>query len=114
MQQEILVVVADECEEVAPDGEKGWGDEVRRKLASRKEIKLSTKDLEENMTGFLGIIDRVFEKAEQSTLSKHKKMQLDEIEMLVEISGKGEFKLVAGGEIAGKGALKMKFKRPTP
>ena len=114
MNQEIWVVVGNDYEEPGLDGEKGWGDEVRRKVTSRKEVKLSSEDLEGNMTEFLEIIDRVFEKAEERDLSQKAKMQLDEIEMLVEISGKGEFKLIAGGEIAGKGALKIKFKRNTP
>jgi hypothetical protein len=38
-------------------------------------------------------------------------MQLNEVELLVEISAEGEIKLVAGGKAAGKGAITLKFGR---
>lgn len=111
MKKEIWIVTSDEQETTPLDGEKGWGEEVRRRLLPRREVKLRTEDLEKNMGDFLEVIDRVFDKIEQKEADKPSKMQLDEVEMLVEVGMKGEVKLIAGGEIAGKGALKIKFKR---
>lgn len=64
--------------------------------------------LQSNMNQFLEVLGQTFERAEQS----HSKIQLDEIELTVEINGKGQVGLLGtGGELGGKGAIKLKFKR---
>ena len=42
------------------------------------------------------------------------KMQLEEVELVVEVNGKGQVSLLGtGGELGGKGAITLKFKRKT-
>jgi hypothetical protein len=53
---------------------------------------------------------RLFQQAERQ-VEPRIGMQLDEVGFSVEIGGKGEIKLVAGGEVSRKGAIKLKFKR---
>ncbi len=38
-------------------------------------------------------------------------LQLEEVELSVKISGKGQIKLIAGGEAGGEGGITLKFKR---
>lgn len=112
MPDEYLVIVTDDTDsDAAPNsGQKGWGDEVRRGLSSLKEVRLPVAQLEQNMNQFLQLIGRLFQQVDQQIGAKSD-MTLDEVELSVEISGEGEVKLVAGGKAAGKGAIKLKFKR---
>ena len=80
------------------------GEEVQ---ASR--VKAET--LAAQMSQFVRIISRVFADA-QRQVSPEAGLQLDEIKLAVEISGKGEIKLLGTGiETSGKGAIELKFKR---
>ncbi len=57
---------------------------------------------------FLEVLGQTFEQAERN----NSKIQLDEIELTVEINGKGQVGLLGiGGEVGSKGAIKLKFKR---
>lgn len=112
MAEDYIVIVTDEANEtsVPIDGEKGWGEEVRRRISSLKEVRLPVSQLEQNMAQFLRLIGRLFKQVDQE-IGSESGMKLDEVELSVEISGEGEVKLVAGGKAAGKGAIKLKFKR---
>jgi len=80
------------------------GEEVQ---ASR--VKAET--LAVQMSQFVRIIGRVFATAQQQ-IDPLAGLQLDEIKLAVEISGKGEIKLLGTGiETSGKGAIELKFKR---
>jgi len=83
------------------------GEEVQ---ASR--VKAET--LAVQMSQFVRIIGRVFATAQQQ-IDPLAGLQLDEIKLAVEISGKGEIKLLGTGiETSGKGAIELKFKRVEP
>jgi len=112
MAEDYIVIVTDEATEtfVPIEGEKGWGEEVRKRISSLKEVRLPVAQLEQNMTQFLRLIGRLFKQVDQE-IGSESGMKLDEVELSVEISGEGEVKLVAGGKAAGKGAIKLKFKR---
>ncbi len=112
MPEEYLVIVTDEPEEssTAIEGQRGWGEEVRKHISSFKEVRLPVTQLEQNMNQFLHLIGRLFKQVDQE-IGSESDMKLDEVELSVEISGEGEVKLVAGGKAAGKGAIKLKFKR---
>lgn len=112
MTEEYIVIVTDEADEtsVSLDGEKGWGEEVRKRISSLKEVRLPVSQLEQNMAQFLRLIGRLFKQVDQE-IGSESDMKLDEVELSVEISGEGEVKLVAGGKATGKGAIKMKFTR---
>lgn len=74
----------------------------------RKRSRLSANDLKQNMGEFLEVIEEALEKAEKTKLG----IVLDEVELSVEVNGKGQVSLFGtGGEAGGKGAVKFKFKR---
>lgn len=108
MTEETIVIITDDLAAPA-EGVRGWQDEVRGRLAL-KEVELNVSDLERKMASFLQMVSRLFQQAEQQ-VEPRSGMQLDEVELSVEIGGKGEIKLVAGGEVNGKGSIKLKFKR---
>ncbi len=91
-----------------PDGLRGWGDELQQRVQTFREKQLDVAELERKMDTFLHMVGRIFNQAEQQSQSK---MKLDEIELSIEISAEGEIKLVAGGKVGGKSAIKLKFKR---
>lgn len=112
MPEDYIVIVTDEIDEtsVPIEGQRGWGEEVRKRISSLKEVRLPVSQLEHNMAQFLQLIGRLFKQVDQEVGSESG-MKLDEVELSVEISGEGEVKLVAGGKAAGKGAIKLKFTR---
>lgn len=112
MTEDYIVIVTDETDEipVPTEGQRGWGEEVRKRISSLKEVRLSVAQLEQNMAQFLHLIGRLFKQVDQE-IGSESDMKLDEVELSVEIGGEGEVKLVAGGKATGKGAIKMKFTR---
>lgn len=112
MTEDYLVIVTDEMDEtsIPIEGHRGWGEEVRKRLSSIKEVRLPVSQLEQNMNQFLQLIGRLFKQVDQQ-IGSESEMKLNEVELAVEISGEGEVKLVAGGKAAGKGAIKLKFTR---
>ena len=104
----ILIVTNDDAESYDDPvrGQKGWGAEVRKKLGNVARVPATL--LEENMNRFLQFIGRLFKKVDQQ-IGTDSDMKLDEVELSIEISSRGEIKLVAGAE--GKSAITLKFKR---
>ncbi|MEM9273359.1 MAG: hypothetical protein AAGA80_10425 [Cyanobacteria bacterium P01_F01_bin.143] len=89
-------------------------DDPREDAARLREIRggdwnrIESSELQSNMNQFLEVLGQTFDQAERS----NSKMQLDEVELTVEINGKGQVGLLGtGGEVGGKGAIKLKFKR---
>lgn len=114
-----LWIVTDDTPQIStPDGRKGaignirsYGDDTEKAPTSTKgdAVKVDAQTLEQNMAHFLQVVGRLFSRAEQQANSK---MQLEEIELSVEISGEGEVKLIGSGvKASGKGAIKLTFKR---
>ncbi|MBD1866175.1 hypothetical protein H6F95_02420 [Cyanobacteria bacterium FACHB-471] len=107
----IVLVTEDTDPSSAPvEGQRGWGEEVRKRISCLKEVRLPVSQLEQNMNQFLHLIGRLFKQVDQQ-IGSESDMRLDEVELSVEISGEGEVKLVAGGKAAGKGAITLKFTR---
>ena len=100
-------------EEPTTDRKAGGGgyrydDPVEDAVKIRQQHWVAAEDLKGNMSQFLGVLEETFDQAEQSS----SQIQLEEIEMTVEINGKGQVGLWGtGGEVGGKGAIKLKFKR---
>lgn len=92
------------------EGQRGWGEEVRKWVSGLKEVQLPVLQLEQNMNQFLQLVGRLFKQVDQQ-IGSESAMKLDEVQLSVEISGEGEVKLVAGGKAAGKGAITLKFTR---
>jgi hypothetical protein len=79
-----------------------------------KEGRIKAETLAAQMSQFVRIIGRVFATAQQQ-IDPLAGLQLDEIKLAVDISGKGEIKLLGTGiETSGKGAIELKFKRIDP
>ena len=76
--------------------------------SSRQRSYISAEDLQQNLGEFIEVVEVSFDRAESSK----SKLQLEEIELSIEISGNGKVSLLGiGGEAAAKGAVKLKFKR---
>lgn len=85
--------------------------EVEPERSVERSVKISFQKLEQEMTSFLAVVSRLFNRAEQQA-DKKSGIQLDEIELSIEISGEGEVKLIGtGAKASGTGAIKLKFKR---
>jgi hypothetical protein len=68
---------------------------------------IDAADLKANMGEFLDVVEEAFDQAEKS-----RRMQLEELELAIEISGEGQVSLLGtGGKAGAKGAIKLKFKR---
>lgn len=106
---EYILIVTDDLGSVdAPSvpTPRGWGDEVRRRVENVARVPADL--LEANMNRFLQFVGRLFKQVDQQ-IGMDSDMKLDEVELSIEISGKGEIKLVAGAEA--KSAITLKFKR---
>ncbi|PZO39637.1 MAG: hypothetical protein DCF19_13725 [Pseudanabaena frigida] len=76
-----------------------------------KESRVKAENLAAQMSQFVRVIGRVFADA-QKQIDPQAGLQLDEIKLAVDISAKGEIKLLGTGiETSGKGAIELKFKR---
>lgn len=121
-------IVTDDTPQISlPDGTKGgntrgggWGEETRSSdgiKSAETAVQVDAEKLEQEMSRFLLVVDKVFTSAEQQTKAKSANksgMQLDEIELSVEINGEGQVKLLGSGTKAGaKGGIKLTFKRKT-
>ena len=118
-------IVTDDTPQISlPDGKKGgnnrsgsWNDEIttpEQKIVENA-VQVDAEKLEQEMSRFLLVVDKVFTRAEEETQVKSSKksgMQLDEIELTVEINGEGQVKLLGNGiKAGGKGGIKLTFKR---
>lgn len=69
---------------------------------------VEVEKLKQEMKGFLLAMQEILEAAD----SPNAKMQLDEVELSVEITGEGQVKLFGiGAKTGSKGAITLKFKR---
>lgn len=75
-----------------------------REIAQERGVKVSVGGLEKNMSPFLQSVGRLFHQAEQQAIY-FSGIQLDEIEVSIKISKKGEVKLIGTG---GKGTITLK------
>ncbi|NJO41329.1 MAG: hypothetical protein HC865_11955 [Cyanobacteria bacterium RU_5_0] len=109
MPEETILIVTDGTDDIGVDGRRGWGD-VRQRLTRVAEIPISV--LEQNMNRLIQVVGRLFRQVDQQ-VGAQSNLALDEVTLQVEIGGKGEVKLFAGGEATGKGVITLKFKRPS-
>ncbi|AKG21753.1 Pepco domain-containing protein [Calothrix sp. 336/3] len=118
-------IVTDDIPQISlPDGKKGgikggggWGEEIdtSEKKIIDNAVEVKAEKLEQEMSRFLLVVDKVFTHAEEQTQVKSgakSGMQLDEIELSVEINGEGQVKLLGSGvKAGGKGGIKLTFRR---
>jgi hypothetical protein len=67
MPEEYIVIVTDEIDEpsVPIEGQRGWGEEVRKRISSLREVRLPVSQLEQNMSQFLHLVGRLFKQVDQ-------------------------------------------------
>jgi hypothetical protein len=120
-------IVTDDTNQISlPDGTKGgntrsggWEQEttIPNTKGVETAVQVDAEKLEQEMSRFLLVVDKVFTRAEQQTQAKYDAksgIQLDEIELSVEINGEGQVKLLGSGTKAGgKGGIKLTFRRKT-
>ncbi|NJL65575.1 MAG: hypothetical protein HC903_32085 [Methylacidiphilales bacterium] len=112
----IWIVTEDTQPATNVEGARGRGgvvEKAREFIYRFKEVKLPVAQVEQKMNEFLQLVGRLFKNVDEQ-IGFQSNMKLDEVELMVEISGEGEVKLVAGGKAAGKGAITLKFKRVEP
>lgn len=112
MQEETILIVTDDTLQTSVDTKQTRSWESSLEDTSKYKAKeITLEKLEQEMTHFLQVVGRLFNRAEQEA-AKKPGMQLDEIELSVEISGEGKIMLMGtGAKAAGKGAIVLKFKR---
>lgn len=85
-----------------------YGVPNRDDRSPRQRSYITAEELKQNLGEFIEVVEVSFDRAESSK----SKLQLEEIELSIEISGNGKVSLLGiGGEAAAKGAVKLKFKR---
>ncbi|MGK7898976.1 MAG: hypothetical protein AB4372_36520 [Xenococcus sp. (in: cyanobacteria)] len=112
-----IITTEPASEELISDRKSGRGgysyddpveDAAKVRQQHRQENWVTAEDLKGNMNQFLEVLEETFDQAEQTS----SQMQLSEVELTVEINGKGQVGLLGtGGEVGGKGAIKLKFTR---
>ncbi len=108
MLDELIILTDDEFE---PDRDsKGWTDEIRRVTGKLREVKLDPAQVETQMLAFIKVVGRIFRQA-NAEIPPEFGLQLEEVELAVKISAKGQVQLIAGGEVGGEGGITLKFKR---
>jgi hypothetical protein len=107
---EELIILTDE--DFAPDdeGSKGWDEPIQRIVGKLRKVKLDPAEVEVRMSEFVKVVGRIFRQA-NAEIPPEFGLQLDEVELAVKISAKGQIQLIAGGEAAGEGGITLKFKR---
>jgi hypothetical protein len=79
------------------------------KLQAVGEFEVEVDILEIEMSHLIDVVKRLLTRAEKQTRNE---IALDEIELSVEVNGKGQISILGNGVQAGsKGAIKLKFKR---
>ncbi len=110
MTDDYILIVTDDTTDSLDDepirGQRGWGEEISQRVGNVARVPATL--LEENMNRFLQFVGRLLKQVDQQ-IGTDSDMKLDEVELSIEISARGEIKLVAGAEA--KSAITLKFKR---
>jgi hypothetical protein len=108
MDDELIILTDDDSE--PEDGKKGWGESLNRATGRLREVSLDPAIVEAKMSAFVRSVGRIFRQA-NAEIPAESGLRLEEVELSVKISGKGQIKLIAGGEAGGEGGITLKFKR---
>jgi hypothetical protein len=104
-----LIILTDDDFELDAD-RKGWSEPLQRAVGKLREVKLNPAEVEAKMSAFVRSVGRIFRQA-NAEIPAESGLRLEEVELSVKISGKGQIKLIAGGEAGGEGGITLKFKR---
>jgi hypothetical protein len=109
MLDELIILTDDEFE--PEEGRRGWDDPIRRLTGKLREVKLDPAQVESQMSAFVQVVGRIFRQANAEIAVDSAGLRLEEVELAVKISAKGQIQLIAGGEVGGEGGITLKFKR---
>jgi hypothetical protein len=99
---ELSIVVTDDTDS---KGGKGFFSNAENLL--KKVEKVNPEQLKESMSNFVQTISKIFKEIQPTAAG----ITLDEIEISIEMTAKGEIRLIASGGMETKGAIKLTFKR---
>jgi Trypsin-co-occurring domain 1 len=108
MDDELIILTDDDFE--PEEGRKGWSKALDQATGRLREVTLDPAEVEAKMSAFVRSVGRIFRQA-NAAVPEESGLQLQEVELSVKISGKGQIKLIAGGEAGGEGGITLKFKR---
>jgi hypothetical protein len=104
-----LVILTDEEFEADPE-QRGWDEPIRNAVGRLRPVKLDPAIVQEQMAKFVRTVGWVFQQA-NAELPPESGLSLEEVELAVKISGKGQVQLIAGGEAGAEAGITLKFKR---
>jgi hypothetical protein len=105
-----LIILTDENFDPDRDSKGAWTDSIQRVTGKLREVRLDPAEVEEKMSAFVQVVGRIFRQA-NAEITADSGLQLEEVELAVKISAKGQIQLIAGGEVGGEGGITLKFKR---
>jgi predicted naringenin-chalcone synthase len=109
MIEDLIILTDDDFE--PDDGSKGgWNEPIQRVTGKLREVKLDPAQVEAKMSAFVHMVGRIFRQSNAEILP-NSGLQLEEVELVVKISAKGQVQLIAGSEVGGEGGITLKFKR---
>jgi hypothetical protein len=106
-----LIILTDE-DFTPEEGRRGWDEPLRRVAGKLREVRLDPAQVEAQMSGFVQVVGRIFRQA-NAEIAADSGLRLEEVELAVKISAKGQIQLIAGCEVGGEGGITLKFKRST-
>jgi hypothetical protein len=104
-----LVILTDEDFDL-DDEEKGWGDQLKSSVGRLRPVVLDPAIVQEQMARFVRTVGVLFQEA-NAQFPPESGLSLEEVELAVKISGKGQVQLIAGGEAGAEAGITLKFKR---
>jgi hypothetical protein len=108
-ERDMLVILTDEDFEL-DDEARGWDDPIRKAVGRLRPVPLDPAIVQAQMAKFVRTVGSVFQQA-NAELPPESGLALEEIELSVKISGKGQVQLIAGGEAGAEAGITLKFKR---
>ncbi|HIK16878.1 MAG TPA: hypothetical protein IGS53_16555 [Leptolyngbyaceae cyanobacterium M33_DOE_097] len=109
MPEDIIWIVTQDQPISVARGEKGWGSGDLSPSFQRTPVDFATLQQEWNKT--LSQVGQLIQQAEQRA-NLTSQLQLDEVTLAIEISGKGQVSLLGvGGEASSRGSITLKYKR---
>ena len=67
---EAIILLVSPDETTPTEGQRGWGEALQKQAAALVEVKIDPQVLERQMTGFLSVVGRLFQQADQQIQSQ--------------------------------------------
>jgi hypothetical protein len=107
---ELVIWTDDDLEADSDSGARGWRETLKGVTGRLRPVPLKASIVEASMAKFVRIVGGIFQQA-NAQVPPESGISLEEIEVAVKISAKGQAQLIAGGEAGTEGGITLKFKR---